>query len=145
MPLSKPRNSHVLSQFSLKGKVTCVTGGSRGIGLQVVTGLAEAGANVAFTYRTASDADAIAARISSETGVTVKAYHGDVRDAAAIKRTIDQIAADFGSLDVVVANAYVGPESLPQLLALNNPKQWYCEPRRCSGLYPRAILGDHAC
>jgi sorbose reductase len=105
MPLSKPTNSHVLSQFSLKGKTALVTGGSRGIGLEVVTGLAEAGASVAFTYSTTADADEIAAKIAKETGVTVKAFHGDVRDAKAIKETINKIAGEFGMLDVVVANA----------------------------------------
>jgi sorbose reductase len=105
MPLSKPQNSHVLSQFSLKGKVVCVTGGSRGIGLEVVTGLAEAGANVAFTFSTTADAEAIASKIASDIGVTIKAYHSDVRDAAGIKKTIDQVLSDFGRLDIVVANA----------------------------------------
>jgi 3-oxoacyl-ACP reductase-like protein len=105
MPLSKPENSHVLSQFSLKGKTALVTGGSRGIGLEVVTGLAEAGANVAFTYSTTKDAEAIAAKIVKETGVIVKAFHGDVRNANAIKETINHIAEEFKGLDIVVANA----------------------------------------
>lgn len=106
MTLSKPQDSHVLSQFSLKGKFACVTGGSRGIGLEVVKGLAEAGANVAFTYSTTPDSEAIASKLSKETEVLVKAYHGDVRDAVGIKKTISQIASDFGQLDIVVANAY---------------------------------------
>jgi sorbose reductase len=49
-------SSHVLSQFSLRGKVAAVTGGSRGIGLEVVKGLAEAGAGVALIYCTTEDA-----------------------------------------------------------------------------------------
>lgn len=107
MPLSKPQNSHVLSQFSLKGKTAFVTGGSRGIGREVVTGLAEAGANVAFTYSTTNDkdAEAIAAQIASTTGVSIKAYKSDVRDAAGIKSTIAEIVKEYGSLDIVVANA----------------------------------------
>lgn len=107
MPLSKPDNSHVLSQFSLKGRTALVTGGSRGIGLEVVTGLAEAGANVAFTYSTTTDAAAIASKIADSTGISVKAYHADVRDAKAISRTIQEVTKDFGNLDIVVANAYV--------------------------------------
>lgn len=107
MPLSKPENSHVLSQFSLKGKNALVTGGSRGIGLEVVIGLAEAGANVAFTYSTTTEKEAaeIAAKVTKETGVDVKAYRGDVRDAKAITQTIQEIAKGFGTLDIVVANA----------------------------------------
>ena len=50
MPLYKPENpdAPVLSQFSLKGKVVAVTGGARGIGLEIARGMAEAGADVAL-------------------------------------------------------------------------------------------------
>ena len=52
MPLYRPDNvdAPVLSQFSLKGKVAAVTGGARGIGLEVVRGLAEAGAHIIIVY-----------------------------------------------------------------------------------------------
>ncbi|RDW68142.1 oxidoreductase-1 [Coleophoma cylindrospora] len=134
MPLSKPQNSHVLSQFSLKGKNAIVTGGSRGIGYEVVVGLAEAGANVAFTYSTTKDADAIAAKIASETGVIVKAYHGDVRNVDSIKETINKITAEFGSLHVVVANAGIAthidalnytPEQFSEIMRVNLDGAFY--------------------
>lgn len=107
MPLSKPKNSHVLSQFSLKGKNAFVTGGSRGIGLEIVTGLAEAGANVGFSYSTTSakEASDLASKIAKETGTTIKAYQSDVRDVKAINGTIEQVSKDLGSLEIVVANA----------------------------------------
>ena len=109
MPLYRPPNaaSPVLPQFSLKGKVAAVTGGAKGIGLEVVRGLAEAGAEVALIYNTSSDADAVAEKLSAETGVKVRAYQGDVRSRAAIAATVDQIVADFGRLDVMVANSGV--------------------------------------
>lgn len=73
MPLHRPDNvdAPVLSQFSLKGKVAAVTGGARGIGLEVVRGLAEAGASVALIYTTGSSAPETAAKISKETGSQV--------------------------------------------------------------------------
>ena len=46
MVLHKPENKHVLKAFDLSGKVAAVTGGARGIGLEVSRGLAEAGAHV---------------------------------------------------------------------------------------------------
>lgn len=46
MVLSQPSNQHVSKVFDLSGKVAIVTGGARGIGLEVSRGLAEAGANV---------------------------------------------------------------------------------------------------
>ncbi|SMR45420.1 unnamed protein product [Zymoseptoria tritici ST99CH_3D1] len=107
MPLAKPPNasSPVLSQFQLDGKVAAVTGGARGIGLEVTRALAEAGAKVALVYTSSKDAEESAAKLTRETGSTVKAYKSDVRDKDTITATIDQIAEDFGRLDICVANA----------------------------------------
>ncbi|KAL1854031.1 hypothetical protein VTK73DRAFT_8820 [Phialemonium thermophilum] len=111
MPLRLPDDldAPVLSQFSLAGKIAIVTGGSRGIGLQVVTALAEAGADVAFIYRTSTTADAIAADIAQKTGRRVKAYKSDVADRVVIANTIEEIVSTFGNgrLDIMVANAGV--------------------------------------
>ncbi|KAM3504749.1 hypothetical protein MY10362_003358 [Beauveria mimosiformis] len=109
MPLYRPNNSDapVLSQFSLHGKVAAVTGGARGIGLEIARGLAEAGASVAIIYSSSRRAHDTASQIAADTGAKVAAYQGDVRQRAAIAETIRQIVADFGRLDVVVANAGV--------------------------------------
>ncbi|KAJ5100429.1 oxidoreductase [Penicillium angulare] len=109
MPLYQPPNVNtpVLSQFSLKGKIAAVTGGARGIGLEVVRGLAEAGADVAVIYSTSSDCVDTAAKIAAETGVRVAAYKSDVTSRSEIAQTINQIAEEFGNgrLDIVIANA----------------------------------------
>ncbi|KAM3418779.1 hypothetical protein BST61_g4749 [Cercospora zeina] len=107
MPLAKPQNasSPVLSHFSLSGKIAAVTGGARGIGLEVVRGLAEAGATVALIYTASKDAEETAKSISQSTGQKIVAYKSDVRSKDTITKTISQIAADFGRLDIVVANA----------------------------------------
>lgn len=107
MPLYRPANpdAHVLSQFSLKGKNVAVTGGVRGIGFAASKALAETGANIAMLYSTTKDADEIASKLASETGVTVKAYKASVEHKEEITRVLDIIASDFGSLHVVVANA----------------------------------------
>jgi sorbose reductase len=107
MPLARPPNPHapVLSHFSLQGKYAVVTGGSRGIGLEIVKGLAEAGASVAFTYTSSKDAEETASNVAQATGSTVKAYKADVRDKVSITATINQVAKDFGRLDICVANA----------------------------------------
>ncbi|KAG9671868.1 oxidoreductase, partial [Aureobasidium melanogenum] len=112
MPLYRPDNvdAPVLSQFSLKGKVAAVTGGARGIGLEVVRGLAEAGASVALIYTTSISAPDTAAKIAKETGSQVSAYKADVTNKKDITDTINQIAKDFGKLDVCVANAGIASQ-----------------------------------
>lgn len=111
MPLYAPQNpeSPVLSHFSLDGKIAIVTGGSRGIGLQVVTALAEAGAHVAFIYHSSIDAKATAESVATKTGRRVEAFQSDVTDRRTIGETIDSIVRTFGNgrLDVMVANAGV--------------------------------------
>ncbi|MBW2562342.1 MAG: SDR family NAD(P)-dependent oxidoreductase, partial [Deltaproteobacteria bacterium] len=55
--------------FSLKGKVAIVTGGGRGIGRFIATGLAEAGADIVITSRKMKNLEAAAEEISKEYGV----------------------------------------------------------------------------
>jgi sorbose reductase len=57
MTLYQPPDVHapVLSQFSLKGKIAALTGGVRGIDLQVLRELAKAGADVAIIYTSSTN------------------------------------------------------------------------------------------
>ena len=110
MPLAKPDQSvPILSRFSLAGKVCLVTGGTRGIGLEIVNGFAEAGADVVLTYLTTPPTEAAehASRISKKTGRKVEAVYADVTNRTQIDQCLKQIAESYGHLDVVVANAGV--------------------------------------
>ncbi|OAA68712.1 oxidoreductase, short chain dehydrogenase/reductase family [Niveomyces insectorum RCEF 264] len=100
----------VLSHFSLAGKTALVTGGTRGIGLEVARGLAEAGANVAITYSStpAAEAEATAASLAAAGGgIQCSAYHADVRHRTEIEAAVAAAARELGHgrLDIVVANA----------------------------------------
>ncbi|KAK5200288.1 hypothetical protein LTR99_009086 [Exophiala xenobiotica] len=106
MYLPKPGNAPVLDLFSLKGKVAVVTGGSRGIGLEVVKAFAEAGADIASIYRSSTTADQIASELSTQHGVTIRAYQCDVSDEQAVDAVFETIVKDFdGKIDILVANA----------------------------------------
>ncbi|KAL1963734.1 hypothetical protein VTN77DRAFT_7800 [Rasamsonia byssochlamydoides] len=105
MVLAQPENKHVLKAFDLTGKVAAITGGARGIGLEVSKALAEAGANIAIIYSTSKHADSVAAEIASANNVRAAAYQADVRNQPDIERAIQQIAQDFGKLDIIVANS----------------------------------------
>lgn len=114
MSLADCPNEHtaVLDLFSLKGKVAVVTGGGRGIGLQIARAYAEAGADVAIIYRTTEDAVERAKEIQTANGTRVTAYRSDVSSREKIAATMNQICEEFGRgrLDIVVANAGVCAE-----------------------------------
>lgn len=100
----------MLSHFSLAGKTAIVTGGCRGIGLEVARGLAEAGAKVAITYSSTAPEEAmrIAEDLSrSGSGVAVKAYRCDVKSKANVEAVVSKAAEELGNgtLDICVANA----------------------------------------
>jgi 3-oxoacyl-[acyl-carrier protein] reductase len=95
------------SRFSLAGRNAVVTGGSRGIGRAIALGLAEAGADVAFTYRErAAEAGDVAARIEA-LGRRACALRMDVTDRASVEAAAKQAHAKLGSLSILVNNAGV--------------------------------------
>ncbi|KAI1393083.1 short chain dehydrogenase reductase [Hypoxylon trugodes] len=101
----------VLTHFSLAGKTALVTGGTRGIGLEVARGLVEAGCSgVAITYANTDsiEADRIALSISESIAGTPKiiAYKCNVKSKEAVVETVERAARELGGkLDIVVANA----------------------------------------
>ena len=93
-----------MNRFSLAGKSAVVTGGSRGIGRAIALGLAEAGADVVFTYREQRDeANAVAAQIRG-LGRRVQALAMDVTNRADVERVAREARA-FGKISVFVNNA----------------------------------------
>lgn len=93
-------------ELTLKGKNALVTGGNRGIGAQVVHALAAAGANVAMHCRTPHEgAEALAAELSEQYGVTVREIVGDFSDPSSIARVFEQFDALFPQIDILVNNA----------------------------------------
>ncbi len=106
----------------LKGKSALITGGSKGIGLGIAEAMAKQGMRVAITSRNQQEAEAAAAGLL---GLGAEASLGlacDVRDWSAQQAVVETITKEWGSLDVVIANAGVGHfgsiDSLPH-------EQWH--------------------
>ena len=88
----------------LDGQVALVTGGGTGIGLGISSLLAALGAHVVIASRKPEHLEAALSSISA-TGGKVSAMALDVRDQARVKATVDEIAAQYGRIDVLVNNA----------------------------------------
>jgi len=112
----------------LAGRRALVTGGSRGIGAEIVRRLAADGAALAFTYgSSAAEADKLAAEIAADGGTSV-AIQADSGDPEQVARAIDETVAQLGGLDILVNNAgvaYIGDvesltmEQFDRLVAIN--------------------------
>ena len=91
------------SLFSLAGKIALVTGGSRGLGLQMAQALGEMGARVAITARKQAELDAAAAHLG-KLGIEVLTVAGDQSKFETIPSMVDAVLERFGRIDVLVNN-----------------------------------------
>ena len=98
--------SNVLTGKPLAGRIAVVTGASSGIGEATAERLAALGANVALLARRADRLDAVAARIAGAGGRAL-AVPTDVTDRAGLARAAQAVHDEFGTVDLVFANAGV--------------------------------------
>ncbi len=102
--------------MSLEGRVSVVTGGATGLGLQMATGLAEAGANVVICSRKLEACEQAAQKLE-KLGVTALALACDVTKADQVEAMKDAVMQKFGRVDVLVNNAgrawVASPEDTP--------------------------------
>jgi 3-oxoacyl-[acyl-carrier protein] reductase len=91
--------------MDLQGKVCLVTGGTSGIGAATALGLANRGASIAVVARRSASLPAELVAASKAHGSVVRSYEADVADATACQRCVEQVATDFGRLDVLVNSA----------------------------------------
>ncbi|HVR38703.1 MAG TPA: glucose 1-dehydrogenase [Thermoanaerobaculia bacterium] len=106
--------------FDLTGRVAVVTGGSRGLGEEIATGLAEAGASLMICARReqwlAPTLDAMHAR-----GFRVEGRICDVTDPTQVASVIDATVETYGRLDILINNAGISWGERPETMAL---EQW---------------------
>ena len=99
----------MIQQFQLDGKVSLVTGASRGIGLAMAEGLAGAGADLVIVGRKIETLTPIAERVANETDRKILPIQADVSNLSEIDALVAQTVETFGRLDVLVNNAGVFP------------------------------------
>lgn len=90
--------------FDLTGRVAIVTGGSRGLGLQIASALGEFGASLAIVARKQAELDAAVDKLDVA-GRTAVGFVADLGDRAAIAGLVDRVLQRFGRIDILVNNA----------------------------------------
>ena len=96
----------------LENKTALITGASRGIGRGIAQTFVEQGCAVAFTYSSNSEAAEALVQELSTSGIQVKAYQSNAADFEAAQKLVDDVLADFGSLDILINNAGITKDNL---------------------------------
>jgi NAD(P)-dependent dehydrogenase (short-subunit alcohol dehydrogenase family) len=95
---------NVKKLFDLSGKVALITGGSRGLGLQMAEALGEIGASVVITARKAGELEEAKAHLKSM-GIDALTVVNDLQDTDSVKPMVEQVLKSHGQIDILVNNA----------------------------------------
>ena len=123
------------AQRTLKKPVALVTGGAVRLGRAIALALAERGMDVAIAYRRSADDARRTVRALEARGARATALRADLRTPAAARRVVEQTAAAFGQLDVLVNSAAVfrrtpvsavTPETWNEFLDVNLRSAFFC-------------------
>ena len=90
--------------FNLDGKTALVTGGSRGLGLQIAEALGEQGAKIVLSARKQTELDDAVAHLKS-LGIDASAVAADLSQEAAVDMLVTEALARLGHIDILVNNA----------------------------------------
>ena len=94
----------VKQAFDLSGRKAIVTGGSRGLGLQIAEALGEMGAEIVLAARKADELERAVARLAAQ-GVKASAIPADLGKPEQIRALADEALARLGHCDILVNNA----------------------------------------
>jgi 3-oxoacyl-[acyl-carrier protein] reductase/pteridine reductase len=90
---------------NLKGKTVLITGGARRLGKAIALAMAEAGANIAFTFLTSANEASLTQQEIERSGVQSLALRCDLRDEQSIQQTVSQVLVRFKTMDILINNA----------------------------------------
>ncbi len=131
--------------FELTGKISAVTGASRGLGRAIALGLAEAGADVALVGTSGEKLEAVAREVRAK-GRRATVIEVDLRDVAAIPPAFAKAEAELGPIDILVNNAGVNqtepsvdvlPETWDRLNEVNLRAPFFCAQAVARGMLER--------
>ncbi len=95
---------NVQQLFDLTGKTALVTGGSRGLGLQIAEALGEQGAKIVLSSRKQSDLDEAVAHLKAR-GINASAIAADLSQEAAVAPLVAETLKRLGHIDILINNA----------------------------------------
>jgi 3-oxoacyl-[acyl-carrier protein] reductase len=104
----------------LEGKKAIVTGGSRGIGQEIVTLFLREGASVYFMDLAESESIGSFEKLAKERGTSVQFKKTDVSDEEVVNRVVKEILADSDGIDILVNNAGITRDGLVFRMPLEN-------------------------
>ncbi|MGI8640111.1 MAG: glucose 1-dehydrogenase [Pyrinomonadaceae bacterium] len=103
--------------FDLTGRTAIVTGGSRGIGVEMAEALAEAGANLMLCARREEWLMATVKEFRGR-GFTVEGKVADVSKESDVQAVVDETVAKFGKVDILINNAGISWGAMPEEMPL---------------------------
>ncbi|KAI3405220.2 hypothetical protein KGF56_001964 [Candida oxycetoniae] len=116
-------SKNIVERFSLKGKVTVITGGAGAIGSCIAEGYAQAGGDVVILDHAHTD-NGLSEKLANTYGIQSKFYQIDVTNAEQVKEVVARIVEEFGGLDVFVANAGIAWYTGSILNSDSTPENW---------------------
>ena len=121
--------------FDLHGRTALITGGSKGLGKVIASGLASAGANVVLVSRHGAEAQEAADEIAADHGQGALGIEADITVPAQIDAMIAIARESFGGIDILVNSAGINPrgpieaitlEQFEELMQINVTGTWLC-------------------
>lgn len=106
--------------FCFRGKNVLVTGGTRGIGKELVEQFALHGANVAFLFNSSNE---VAAELEKKWGCKdnkIKGFQANVMDFGEVKKVIKDVLNEFECIDVLINNAGVTKDGYMMFMSSDN-------------------------
>jgi NAD(P)-dependent dehydrogenase (short-subunit alcohol dehydrogenase family) len=98
-------NEMINGLFNIDNKVAFITGGGKGLGLQIAEAFAAAGCHIAICSRKKEICQESADKLADKYSVKAKGYGCNIQSEDEVKTVVEQVLADFGQIDILVNNS----------------------------------------